>query len=141
VLEHRPARDPTVQESDPCPKMTELASGAIMHSTPSQSKLGDADETPAIVIVGWPAKGDRLSPVPFNEVLSTRLSAAANAQRDLQGSTGRALPKGMTLAVVKRRQRWAPLLELPLVISTVVALRGRNLEPRSPVKAACRRAT
>ena len=36
-----------------------------------------------------------------NEVLSTRLSAAANAQRDLQDSTGRALPKGMALAVVK----------------------------------------
>jgi hypothetical protein len=35
-----------------------------------------------------------------------------------------ALPKGMALAVVKRHQRWAPLLELPLVIITVVALRG-----------------
>jgi hypothetical protein len=42
-------------------------------------------------------QGDRLSLVPFNEVLSTRLSAAANAQRDLRDSTGRALPKGMAL--------------------------------------------
>jgi len=82
----------------------------------------------------------RPSPVPFNEVLSTRLSAAANAQRDLQDSTGRALPKGMALAVVKTRQRWAPLLELPLVIITVVALR-EDLEPHLSVKAACRRAT
>jgi hypothetical protein len=46
------------------PKMTELASGAIMQSTPSQSMLGEADETPAIVIIGWPAR-DRLSPMPF----------------------------------------------------------------------------
>jgi hypothetical protein len=37
-------------------QMTELASGAITQSTPSQSKLGEADEAPAIVIVGWPAK-------------------------------------------------------------------------------------
>jgi hypothetical protein len=42
--------------------MTELASGAIMQSTPSRSKLGDADETPAIVIVGWPAKATVFHP-------------------------------------------------------------------------------
>jgi hypothetical protein len=42
--------------------MTELASGAIMQSTPSQSKLGEADETPAIIIVGWPAKATIFHP-------------------------------------------------------------------------------
>jgi hypothetical protein len=44
-----------------------------------------------------------------NEVLSTRLSAAANAQRDLQDSTGRALPKVYGVGSRQRRQRWAPL--------------------------------
>jgi hypothetical protein len=42
--------------------MTELASGAIMQSTPSQSKLREADETPAIIIVGWTAKATIFHP-------------------------------------------------------------------------------
>jgi hypothetical protein len=42
--------------------MTELASGAIMQSTPSQSKLSEADETAAIVIVGWPGKATVIHP-------------------------------------------------------------------------------
>jgi hypothetical protein len=42
--------------------MTELASGAIMQSTPAESKLGEADETSAIVIVGWPAKASVFHP-------------------------------------------------------------------------------
>ena len=49
------------------------------------------------------------------------LSAAANAQRDLQDSTGRALPKGMALAVVKGVNAGLSLMELSLVIITVVA--------------------
>jgi hypothetical protein len=37
-------------------KMTELASGAITAVDTVTSELGEADETPAIVIVRWPAK-------------------------------------------------------------------------------------
>ena len=48
--------------------------------------------------------------------LESVLSAVANAQRDLQVSTGRALLEGTALGGRQRRQRWAPLLELPLVM-------------------------
>ena len=37
-------------------KMTELASGAITAVDTVTIELGEADETPAIVIVRWPAK-------------------------------------------------------------------------------------
>ena len=38
------------------PKMTELASGAITAVDTVTIELGEADEPPAIIIVGWPAK-------------------------------------------------------------------------------------
>jgi hypothetical protein len=37
-------------------KMTELTSGAITAVDTVTMELGEADETPAIVIVRWPAK-------------------------------------------------------------------------------------
>ena len=58
--------------------MTELASGAIMQSTPSQSKLSEADETAAIVIVGWPAKATVIHPCRSSDAdTDARVFAAA----------------------------------------------------------------
>jgi hypothetical protein len=120
--------------------MTELASGAIMQSTPSQSKLSEADETAAIVIVGWPAKA-----TAFHSCRSTRCCRLGCQPRLMLN-----VIFGIRLAG-RFRRAWrcggqkvstlGSVVGLPLVIITVVALRGRNLEPRFPVKAACRRAT
>jgi hypothetical protein len=43
-------------------KMAELASGAITAVDTVTIELGDADETPAIVIVTWPAKATVVRP-------------------------------------------------------------------------------
>jgi hypothetical protein len=43
-------------------KMTELASGAITAVDTVTIELGEADETPAIVIVTWPAKATVFHP-------------------------------------------------------------------------------
>jgi hypothetical protein len=43
-------------------KMTELASGAITAVDTVTIELGEADETPAIVIVRWPAKATVFHP-------------------------------------------------------------------------------
>jgi hypothetical protein len=49
----------------PMSKMTELASGAITAVDTVTIELGGADETPAIVIVRWPAKGTVFHPHRF----------------------------------------------------------------------------
>jgi hypothetical protein len=46
-------------------KMTELASGAITAVDTVTIELGEADETPAIVIVTWPAKATVFHPCRF----------------------------------------------------------------------------
>ena len=46
-------------------KMTELASGAITAVDTVTSELGEAVETPAIVIVRWPAKATVFHPRRF----------------------------------------------------------------------------
>ena len=46
-------------------KMTELASGAITAVDTVTIELGEADDTPAIVIVRWPAKATVFRPHRF----------------------------------------------------------------------------
>jgi hypothetical protein len=59
--------------------MTELTSGAITAVDTVTIELGEADETPAIIIVRMACQGNRLSPAPFRSGANTaaRVFAAA----------------------------------------------------------------
>jgi hypothetical protein len=56
VLEHRWARNPLIQEASPNEHHNHLASGQITAVDTITIELVEADETPAIVIIGWPDK-------------------------------------------------------------------------------------
>ncbi|HEY6687188.1 MAG TPA: hypothetical protein VI094_13365 [Propionibacteriaceae bacterium] len=60
-------------------KMTELASGAITAVDTVTIELDGADETPAIVIVRWPAKSTVFHPRRFHlaRILAPRVFAVA----------------------------------------------------------------
>jgi hypothetical protein len=51
-------------------QITQLASGAITATDTITIELVEADETPAVIIVGWPAKPTVLHPRRFPEAAS-----------------------------------------------------------------------
>lgn len=63
-------------------KVTELASSPITATDTITVELIEADETPAVVIIRWPAKPSVLTPQRFPEVAATlaRLAATASTQ-------------------------------------------------------------
>ena len=61
-------------------QITELASGAITAADSITIELVEADETPAVVIIRWPAKPSVIHPHRFPEIaaLVARLFAEAH---------------------------------------------------------------
>jgi hypothetical protein len=71
-----------VRKRNPMSKITELASGAITATDHIVIELVEADETPAAVIIRWPAKPTVLHPHRFPTTADTaaRLFAAATVR-------------------------------------------------------------
>jgi hypothetical protein len=65
--------------------ITTLASGAITATESITAELVEADETPAVVIVTWPAKPTVIHPRRFPEAASTIVRLFSEAHIALAG--------------------------------------------------------
>jgi hypothetical protein len=72
--------NPERKTDSPCPKFTQLTSGAITAVDTITVELIEADETPAVIIVSWPVKPTVLQPRRFPDAAATiaRLFAEAH---------------------------------------------------------------
>ena len=74
------------------PKVTELAAGQINASGGITVELVEADETPAVVIIRWPAKPTMLHPRRFPDAAAVIARLFATAATELARIKSRRRP-------------------------------------------------